>query len=308
MIKPHRPFRFGVCAGDHFTRTELIELARQVEDLGYSTFSCSDHLNHVNAPLAPLVMLSVVAGVTSRVELQPLVLANDLRHPAMLAKEAATLDVLSEGRFALGIGAAWYPPDFKPAGLPFHKAPVRIKRLAESIKIIRGLHSGKPFSFAGEYFNIDGIEGLPLPARSPMPLMIGGLGPVMLGLAAREADTIALNLGLPFSYGEWQKGPTPYADVTDLKLDWIRKAAGERFDDLEIQTTVFFSDIANKMVGRTDKPDDQYAGCPHVLGGTVEECIETLLGWRERWGISYVTVLHTQTQAMAPVVKALAGK
>ncbi len=311
-----RPFRFGVAAGAAMSGKELLQAARRVEDLGYEVFSVSDHLNQPGSELAPLVTLAAVAAVTRRLELQPLVLANDFRHPALLAKETATLDLLSDGRCAIGLGAGWLGADFQLPGIPFDTPAVRIARLRESVQVVRGLHTGEAFSFHGEHYCIDNMTGSPLPVRRPVPLMIGGAGRYMLCVAARLADTVSLNLGLPLSAGRWQTGATPYADVTDDKINWIREAAGARFAQLELQATVFGGGVTDgdplatlsPLAALLDVAPGQLLGSPHVLAGTAQACIEQVQAWRERWGISYITVPLALADAYAPVVHALQGR
>ncbi len=313
MNDPRQPFRFGVQVGSPMGRRELVETARMAEDLGYAAFSCTDHVDDAFPQLSPMVALATVAAVTTRIELQPMVLANDLRHPVVLAKEAATLDLLSEGRFALGLGAGWLAGDFRKAGMAFRRPGIRVARLAEAITILRGLLDDGPFDFEGEHYTVRGLELTPAPRRTPVPLLVAGSGPILLSLAARTADTVALNPGLPLDFGDWQEGATPYADVTDRKLAWIRDAAGERYANLEIQTSVIAGGITDgdpepllqpvaTMLGVSSA---QLAGCPHVLAGTVEHCIETVRGWRKRWGISYITVPAAIARELAPVVSAL---
>ncbi|NND68013.1 MAG: TIGR03621 family F420-dependent LLM class oxidoreductase [Halioglobus sp.] len=310
-----RPFRFGVAAGAAMPGAELLSAARLAEELGYEVFSVSDHLNLPGSELAPLVTLAAVAAVTERIELQPLVLANDFRHPALLAKETATLDLISDGRCAIGLGAGWLGADFQLPGIPFDTPTVRIARLRESVQVVRGLHSGEAFTFGGEHYRIDGMTGSPLPVRNPMPLMIGGAGRYMLSVAARLADTVSLNLGLPLSAGRWQTGAAPYADVTDDKVGWVREAAGERFSQLELQATVFGGAVTDAdpqevlapLATMLDVEPGQLQGCPHVLAGTLDECVSSVQAWRERWGISYVTVPLALAATFAPVVDALRG-
>lgn len=285
------------------------------EDLGYAVLSCPDHLNHSGAPLEPMLLLAMAAASTSRIQLQPTVLANDFRHPALLAKQSATLNLLSGGRFALGMGAGWYGPDFTAAGIPFKRPSVRIARLEEAIAVIRGLHGGQPFDFQGEHFKIRTMTGSPVPHGKQVPLMVGGSGPRMLAFATRTADSVALNPGLPIGVA-LPASKTPYADVTDSKLQWIR-AAGANLERLpEIQTSVFAAGITDNNPESIYLPIAQLfgvnpsalAGCPHLLAGTVSQCIDTLYAWRERWGISYITLPAQAARAMAPVVQALSGK
>lgn len=311
-----RPFRFGVAAGAAMPGEALLAAARRAEELGYEVFSVSDHLNLPGSEMAPLVTLAAVAAVTQRIELQPLVLANDFRHPALLAKETATLDLLSGGRCAIGLGAGWLGPDFQLPGIPFDTPTVRIARLRESVQVVRGLHGGDAFTFDGDHYQIAGMTGSPLPVRNPMPLMIGGAGRYMLSVAARLADTVSLNIGLPLSAGRWQTGATPYADITDDKLGWVREAAGERFALLELQASVFGGAITDDdplqvlapLAAMLDVEPGQLRGCPHVLAGTFDDCIGQVQSWRERWGITYITVPLALVETFAPVVAALGGR
>jgi probable F420-dependent oxidoreductase len=313
MNGSRRPFRFGVQVGGLMDRSELLDTAAMAEELGYAVFSCTDHLDQAFPQLSPMVALATVAAATRSIELQPLVLANDLRHPAVLAKEAATLDLLSGGRFALGIGAGWLASDFTRAGIEFRRPGARVARVAEAVAIFRGLQSGEPFDFRGEHYAVSGLAGTPGPVRTPIPVLVAGSGRSLLSLAAREADTVALNPGLPLGYGEWQRGPTPYADVTDTKLEWIRRAAGDRMDALEIQSTVLAGGITcgdpeallAPVAAMLGVPVSKLAGSPHVLAGSVERCVETARGWRERWGISYISVPAAVARDLAPVVRAL---
>ena len=310
-----RSFRFGINAGGSEHAAELITLACMAEELGYSVFNCSDHLNYPAAELEPMVTLATVAASTTMLEVQPLVLANGLRHPALLYKQAATLDVLSGGRFSLGIGAGWYPPDFTAPGIAFDTPAVRIGRLFEALEIFKALQTSTPVNFQGEHYTITGLTGSPQPIRSPIPVFIGGAGPVMLQQAARIADTIGLNLGLPLGFSIPETS-TPFADITDMKLKWIKAGAGGRFDDLELQTTVFAGGITDGDTAALLAPLAEMIGvsietlkdCPHVLAGTLEECVETVQRWRARWGISYVTIPGSVVREFGPLVSALRGK
>ncbi|MDZ7782817.1 MAG: TIGR03621 family F420-dependent LLM class oxidoreductase [Halioglobus sp.] len=315
MSHTTKPFRFGVNVPQIDVVRELSDAAREAEDLGYEVFSCPDHLNFPNTPLEPMAALAWAGAVTATIELQPLVLANDFRYPALLAKQAATLDLLSGGRFALGLGAGWFGPDFQATDIPFHRPGVRIARLEEAIDIIRGLHRGEPFDYQGNHFTIAGMTGTPRPVREPIPLMIGASGPKMLGLATRRADTVALTLGLPIGMAK-PDSPKPYAEITDRKVQWLRDAAGDQLPALEIQTTVFGGGITGGDTGpllaplgdMLRVPVSEFDDCPHVLAGPLEHCVETVKCWRERWGISYVTLPGQMMREMAPLVAALRGR
>ncbi len=313
---PRRPFRFGVNFSAVMSRAELIDTAQKVEALGYDVFAVSDHLHPEFAQLAPLPTLATVAQHTRNIALQTLVLANDFRHPVMLANDAATLQELSGGRFQLGIGAGWFAPDYTASGIPFYRAPQRVARVAETVEVLRGLQTGEPFTFAGEHYSVSELAGIAVSCAKPVPLLVGGSGPVLLSLAARRADTVGLNPGFPMSYGRWQKGATPYADATDTKMGWVLEAAGERARSLEVQSSVFAGGITEADPSTLFEPivtamgvtASQLEGCPHFLAGPLEHCVDAVRTWRERWGISYITFPHTLAESMAPLVAQLRGQ
>jgi len=307
-----RPFRFSVQITGLPTAEELIETARRAEDLGYVAFGPPDHFED---QLAPMIALAAVAQATSTIELQPLVLANDYRHPAVLAKEAATLDVLSGGRFVMAIGAGWMRVDYDQSGMKYDRPGVRIARLEESVKILKGLFSGELFSFDGDHYTITEMTGTPTPIRQPHPrFLIAGGGRKILSLAAREADIVGFNPGLAAGVVDERIAPTAHAEATNQKLSWVREAAGDRFDDIELQTSVFFGSITDDARGTAEfmastigATAEQMLESPHVLLGTVDECVDRVRSWRDRWGISYVSFGSPFMEEMAPVVAALSG-
>ncbi len=307
-----RKFRFSVQSSGLPTAADFIDSARRAEDLGYAAFGLPDHFD---GQYAPMVALAAVAQATSSIELQPLVLANDYRHPVVLAKEAATLDVLSGGRFVMAIGAGWMRTDYDRSGMTYDRPGVRIARLDESVKILKGLFSGEPYTFHGDHYQITEMASTPVPVRKPHPpFLIAGGGRKILSLAAREADIVGFNPGLAAGVVDERIAPTAHAEATDQKLRWVREAAGDRMDDIELQTSVFFGSITDdamataefmaSMIGATA---EQMLDSPHVLIGTVDECIERVRSWRERWGISYVSFSGDFMDEMAPVVAALSG-
>ncbi len=307
-----RPFRFSVAASQVSDARRFVDLARKAEELGYSTISVADHLDN---QLAPLVALTAAGAATSRLRLQTLVLANDYRHPAVLAKEATTLDQFSGGRLELGIGAGWMRSDYVQAGLTYDRAGIRIERLAETVAILEAAFTGEPVHHDGDHYVIDGLVNTPPPAQQPRPpLLIAGGGPKVLSLAAQEADIVGVNPGLAAGVIDERAGATATSASTDQKLEWIRDAAGERFDDLELQTRVHLAQVTDDRVGLAEAVAPalglsaaEALESPHALVGTVEECIETVRGWRERWGISYIGLGAEAMEGMAPVVDALTG-
>jgi probable F420-dependent oxidoreductase len=310
-----RRFRFGVAATTATSGTAFCELARRAESLGYSTLFVPDHF--VDHPLAPMPALAAAAAVTTNLRVGPLVLGNDYKHPVVLAREAATLDVLSDGRLELGIGAGWMTADYEKAGIPLDRPGVRIRRLEESIAILKGLFGDEPFSFDGEHYTITDLDGMPKPVQKPYPpFIIGGGGPKILGVAAREAAIVGINAflrsGEPTS-SESVQSLAPSA--TDQKVRWLRDAAGERFDDLELQTLVGFvlstddrASIGQGMAAAFGVEPEDALSAPVTLVGTQDQMIEALEARRERWQISYVVIPSESMEMFAPVVSRLAGK
>jgi probable F420-dependent oxidoreductase len=306
------PFRFGIQASSAANRREWEDLARKVEDLGYQTLTVADHLDD---QFATTPALMAAAGVTSTLRLGALVYANDYHHPVILAKEAATLDLLSDGRLELGMGAGWMRDDYEHAGIPFDRPSVRIARLGEAITVVKGLFADEPCTFAGDHYRVDGMHGTPKPVQRPHPpILVGGGGHKLLTLAGREADIIGLNIDMRAGFIGEPSGPTATAESTDEKLAWIRAAAGDRFDDIELQVRIHFALVTDDLEG-TAEVVSPYFGLtpaqgletPHALAGSVEQIVETCLARRERFGISYIGLSVDALDMFAPVVARLAG-
>lgn len=308
-----QPFRFGVSVGAVNDPNEVVSLAVQAEALGYDTLAISDHLDD---GCAPLVALTAAAMATEQIRLATLVLANDFRNPAILAKELATLDVLSGGRLEWGIGAGWKVTDYEKGGFALDRPGLRIARLAESIDIMKQCFAEGEFSFDGDHYTIEKLDGLPKPVQRPHPpLMIAGGGPKVLGLAGREADIVGINLSLASGNLDAAAGATGAPAATDTKVGAIRAAAGERFDSLVLQTRIHFvlptddrSGLIDSMAPGFNLTAEEAAEMPHVLVGTVGEMCADIERWRERWGISYVTWSADAIETMAPVVERLSGR
>ena len=244
-----------------------------------------------------------------------MVLANDYRHPVLAAKEAATLDVLSEGRFELGLGAGWMTTDYETAGIPLDPPGRRIERLAEALTVIKALFADGPVDHEGEHYRVTGLEGTPKPVQRPHPpIVIGGGGPRVLALAAREADIVGLNINLAVGVIDERAGANATEEATQAKLDVVREAAGDRFADLELHVRVHAVVVTDDRQGMAEllapalgiSPAAALAS-PHAVAGSVDEIAETLIERRERWGISYLGLSVDALDAMAPVVARLAG-
>jgi probable F420-dependent oxidoreductase len=306
-----RPFRFGVTAPTPSAGTDWVERARRVEQLGYSILVVPDHFRD---HLAPVPALTAAALATTRLRVGSLVFSNDFRHPAVLAKEAATIDVLSGGRFELGLGGGWLRAEYDQTGIPFDAPGTRIERLEEAVTIIKGLLAGERVTFAGRHYTIADLEGRPTPVQRPHPpIAIGGGGRRTLTLAAHEASIVGL---VPRARRDGSG-----LDMTDLsdaatreKLEWVRSAAGDRFDSLEIHALIQAVAVgerrtaaADQLASRFKVARDVVLETPYVLLGTIKEMCESLRQRRERYGISYLTVFERDMEVFAPVVARLAG-
>jgi probable F420-dependent oxidoreductase len=310
-----RRFRFGVLAKQARPAKEFSELARQAEGLGFSTFSMPDHF--VDHPLAPIPGIMAAAAATTTLRVGTLVLGNDYKHPVVLANEAATIDLLSDGRLELGVGAGWMTEDYERGGFTLESPGVRIARLDESLTVIKGLMADGPFTFHGEHYRIDALDGAPKPVQRPHPpFVVGGGGPKVLAVAAKHAQIVGINANLQAGVGTHPDSIRSLtAAATDEKLEILRTVAGDRFDDLEIQTLtgiVIVTDdraaIAEGIAAAFKVPPEVALETPAVLVGSIEQIIEELEARRERWDMSYVMVPEEFVDAFAPIVSRLAGQ
>ncbi|MGE3910261.1 MAG: LLM class F420-dependent oxidoreductase [Chloroflexota bacterium] len=307
------PFRFGVnlrTAGSH---TEWAEKARKVEALGFSTLLIPDHLADLMPPLLSLVS---AAEATTTLRLGTFVLNNDFRHPVVVAREAAAIDLLSDGRLELGIGAGHMRSEYEEAGIPFDPASVRIERLAESVQIISVLLAGETVSLDGRHYQIREHRAYPLPVQQPRPpILIGGNGPKLLSVAAQHADIVSLT-GLGFPKGGSAVDVSGFkAASVDERVTWVHAQAGDRFQQLELNALVQRVIVTDDAQGVAADLAAQFASVsaqdiletPYLLIGTVDEMVAALQARRERWGISYFVTHEPYLDALAPVVAHLAG-
>ncbi len=307
-----KPFRFAVQAALPPAGLSWPELARRVEDLGYSVLTVSDHLDEQYAT-TPALMAAADATTTLRVG--SLTYGNDYRHPVVLAKEAATIDLLSGGRFEFGLGAGWMTTDYERAGIALDRPGVRIERLAEALDVITGLWADGPCTVDGQHYRVAAMDGWPKPVQRPgPPILIGGGGRRVLRLAARRADIIGLNIALGAGRIDESAGPSATDEATVEKIDWIRDAAGPRFDAIELQVRVHLAAITDDRRGLAEAvgpslglTPEQALVSPHALAGSVGEIAEQCLERRARYGISVIGLSVDAMDAMAPVVARLAG-
>lgn len=307
-----RPFRFGIQYSGPTDRRSWRETARKVEDLGYATLTCADHLDD---QFAPVPALAAAAAATTELRLGTMVLANDYRHPALLARDAATLDLVSDGRLELGLGAGWMTTDYETAGLSLDPPGVRIRRLTEAVSVVKALLGPDPVVHDGEHYRLAGLDGRPKPVQRPHPpIVIGGGGSRVLRLAARQADIVGVNVDLRAGVIDERAGPNATEAATDHKISVVREAAGDRFDDLELQVRVHVAAVSGDRRGMAEllapalgiTPEDAMVS-PHAVVGSVDQICDQLVAQRERWGISYLGLSVDALDAFAPVVARLAG-
>jgi probable F420-dependent oxidoreductase len=307
-----RPFRFAVQVSNAESGPAWRELARKAEDLGYSTLFMPDHLGE---QWSPLVALTVAAEATTTLRVGTLVLDNDFRNPVILAKETATLDLLSEGRLELGLGAGWMRDDYDQSGIAYDAPAIRVQRLGEAISILKEMWSKGHCDHKGEHYKVSGATAFPSPHRHPGPLLlVGGGSRTVLGLAGREADIVGVNPRLTEGF----YGPKAIASAApeyyDERVAWVREAAGDRFDSIEIQSLTFFvqvvpngAELIEKMAPTIGMTPAQAADSPAGLVGSVDELVATLERRRLRWSMNYWVVHQGEMEAFAPVVARLAG-
>lgn len=317
-MSKHHPFRFGVINEQMQEPAAWVDHVQRIEALGYATLLLRDHFvpDFFGDQYAPLPALMAAANVTTTLRLGTMVLDNDYRHPVLLAKEAATLDVLSGGRFELGIGAGWLRTEYEQAGLPFDRAGMRIDRLEEAIKVIKGIWGEQPCNVSGQHYQVRAINGVPKPLQRPHPpLLIGGGKERMLKLAGREADIVGI-LTSDVSRGTLVSDSnerTPAA--VQQKIDWIRQGAGARFDQIElslIPTIILTDDRRGATTAFIHQQGwsvtvEEVWQMPSVLIGSLAQIVADIQARREVYGFSYYVVSDHEMATFAPIVAQLAA-
>jgi len=311
---PIRPFRFGVQLSAAESGAAWTETARRIETLGYDIVTMPDHFSE---QFAPMVGLQAMLDATTTLRAGALVFDNDYKHPLVLAKELATMDVLSDGRVEIGLGAGWMRSDYDEAGMTYDRPGVRVDRFAEGLAVIKGLMAPGPFSFEGEHYTINEHDGFPKPVQGPHPpIIIGGGGKRVLGIAAREADIVGVNGTLDAGV----IGPEAISTMTrDAVVDKVAvvadaaRAAG-RLDEIEMNIRTFFVSITDDRDGQISAmseligvDDSMIRESPFAIIGNPSQIIEDLQARREAFGFSYVIIGGGEVDDFAPVVATLAG-
>ena len=306
-----RRFRFAAEIHQPLAGTSWLDTARELEALGYSTIFLPDHLDEGPGPLAAM---AAFAAVTDTINVGPLVLDCDFRHPAILARELATIDQIADGRLEVGLGAGWKRADYDWTGIPMDRPGVRVSRLQEHAAVLRGLWSGEPFSFSGEHYDITELTGTPVPFTGGGPrLLVGGGAPRLLRWAGATADIVGVNASIRSGEIDQAAAHDALAERIDEKVAWVREGAGDRFADLELNAWIAAAEI-------TDDPDlvagiaalfgtdaDSLRASPLALVGSRNELAERLHERRERWGYSYHVIPADKARDFAPLVADLTG-
>ena len=320
------PFRFAVQATNATGGRDWRDTVRKVEDLGYSTLFLADHYlgpgpaqRAARTPrqdLAPIAAMAAAAACTDTLRIGCRVFCVDYHVPAVLAKEAATLDLLSDGRLEFGIGAGWSEVEYTAMGLDFDRPGRRIAKLAEVVSLIRAHWRGEELDCTGDFVRVRGYAGRPRPVQTPQrphpPIMIGGGGRRILSLAGREADIVSMS-SVPFVARD--ADDLDPQEVARRRIGFVRAAAGARYPGLDVESSPYFTEV-------TDDPEAALAGVakstgiaadllrdhPNVLIGSTEKVVDVLYSRRETLGVNYVTVQQSQIESFASVVAMLHGR
>jgi probable F420-dependent oxidoreductase len=321
-----RPFRFAIQAFSSTSLKEWVDLARKVEDSGYSTLHVADHLlgpgskiegtGHRVQTLAIIPAMTAAAMATTTLRIGSRMACVSYHLPTVLTKEMASIDVLSEGRLEIGLGAGWLVNEYEALGIPWESAGRRIQLLRETAEFMRMAYADEgEVDYHGEFIASFGYRAVPQPIQRPWPpLMIGGGAPKVLGLAGELADIVSVN----FNNSSGTVGAGSIASSTEeethKKIEWIKAGAGERFDDIELETATYFISVegrseitAESVVARTGMELAELKRFPHAAVGSVDEICEELQRRREEYGFSYITVGDAHLDAYLPIVERLAG-
>ena len=308
----NKPFRFGLSIGGA-GREEFVESVRRAEDGGFDTIWAPDHMDD---RLAVFPMLAMAAEVSSSLRIASMVVANDLRNPVLLARDTATIDILSGGRFELGIGTGWIESHYEAVGIPYEGPGVRVARLEEAISVVKGCWSGAPFDYEGRYYRVKGAT-CPQPAQQPRPpIFIGGARPRLLRIAGREADIVGISPLRANAIGFERFGEDLATSGSRIRAqtEWIREGAGGRFKSIELSLmphVVVLTDDADgaaaELASETGTTPGEVLESPHILLGSRDRIADTLVERRERYGVSYIVFGGTDFEAITPVVERLSG-
>lgn len=307
-----RQFRFAVEVHGPLDGSTWADTVRELEALGYSTLFVPDHFDE---GLGPIAAMATAAVLTTTLNVGTLVFDCDYRHPAVLARELASIDVLSAGRLEVGLGAGWKKLDYDRSGIPMDAPKVRVDRMIEHTKVLKALFAGEPVTFAGEHYRITDMPGTPRPyTPGGPPFIIGGGQPRVLRFAGAIADIVGVNASIHSGAIDTDAAHDALPDRIDQKVAWLREGAGVRFDQIELNAwlsvaevtddTAGFAELMGRLFGADPK---QVLGSPLTLIGSLSECADRLRERRERWGYSYTVIPGDKARDFAPLVAELTG-
>jgi probable F420-dependent oxidoreductase len=307
-----RRFRFALDLHRPFDGMSWVETARKVEQLGYSTLFVPDHFDE---GLGPIAAIAAAAATTTTLTVGVLVMDCDYRHPAVVARELATIDQISDGRLEVGLGAGWKRWDYDASGIPMDPPKVRVDRMIEHTTVIKGLFGPGPFSFAGEHYTITDLDGTPKPVRPEGPrFLIGGGAPRVLRFAGATADIVGVNASIHSGEIDVEAAQDGAADRIDDKVRWVQEGAGERFAGLELNAWLAVAEVTDDRAGLAELlaagfgvTADRALASPLTLVGNPTQITDTLHERRERWGYSYHVIPGDKAEDFAPIVGALTG-
>jgi probable F420-dependent oxidoreductase len=309
-----RSFRFGI-QGDT-PPDEWLRHAARAEALGYDVLSVGEH---TYTHLGPIPALMSAAMATSSIRLGTVTLGNDFHNPVILARDIATLDVLSGGRLEFGLGTGFFRQDYQQTGIPLDSPGARLDRFFEAVLLINAAFREETVDHAGEHYPVSGLSLVPKPLQRPAPpLLIGGGGRRMLQFAAREADIVSINIRTtPDGWLDWS---SVSPEATARKIAWVREAAGDRFSEIELHwliTRLVITDDreaaarafieAFSTIGPVDVSPEDILASPHILIGSEDAIVESIQRSREEYGVSYISVFGDDMEAFSPIVARLAG-
>ena len=316
MARP-RPFRFAAGEVIAPTKQAWVDVARKVEAHGFDVYTVNDHLARSFAPI-PALMAVAMATTTLRIGTE--VIDNDFRHPVLLANEIATLDLLSNGRVEFGIGAGWWKQEYDAAGMTFDAPGVRVDRMIESVEVMKRLWSGEAVHHAGTHYTISGLTDPVRPIQQPHPpILVGGGGKRLLSFAAREADIVGI-LAKASPHGSLELGGDETDAAVARKVSWVRDAAGDRIDHLELAMMIWNVTVTDDRRAAADQvatefpaimgglTPEQILASPYYFIGSVNAIVDRIIELRERFGISYYSIGADFADAFAPVMARLKGR
>jgi alkanesulfonate monooxygenase SsuD/methylene tetrahydromethanopterin reductase-like flavin-dependent oxidoreductase (luciferase family) len=281
---------------------EILDMVRAIEDLGYDSIWLGEHLLYrwpdrpARGPWEAWTAMAAIAAATSRVEFGPLVACTNFHTPALLAKQASTIDEISGGRLILGLGAGWNETEFRAFGFAFDH---RIDRFEEAFTIIRTLLRDGAIDFDGRFYQARDCELLPRgPRQGGPPLLIGSMGPRMLRIALPHVD--AWNVWFADT-GNSPDGVPPLRDLVDQACRDVGR------DPVEVERTVA---VQVQLPGGQGRIQGAYApAAPAPLAGDPDEIAEVLRAYA-REGIGHVQLVMDpitldSIEAFAPVLARL---